>query len=140
MRFSKAYITKIVNQIAFVQERIQQNDWVFIAQSFDKTIREAPAGSFIYCDPSYLGRNVTYYDDYCEEQDILLHKLLMKHDGQFMVSSWDHNKYRHNEYLDTIWNDCYKVTTEHTYFIGAKESNRNSTVEALLMNYGSMNN
>ena len=34
-----------------------------------------------------------------------------------------------------VWNGCYKVTKDHFYHVGAKEKNRNSVIEALLMNY-----
>jgi len=52
-----------------------------------------------------------------------------------MLSTWDENKYRKNPYIDTIWKDCYKLNQEHFYHVGAKEKNRNSMMEALLMNY-----
>ena len=52
-----------------------------------------------------------------------------------MLSTWDENKYRKNEYIDTIWQGCHKITKEHFYHVGAKESNRNSMMEALLTNY-----
>ena len=47
----------------------------------------------------------------------------------------DENKYRRNQYIDAVWKDCYKLNQEHFYHIGAKEENRNSMMEALLMNY-----
>ena len=52
-----------------------------------------------------------------------------------MVSTWDHNEYRENTYLLSIWRDCHKITKEHFYHVGAKESNRRPMVEALLTNY-----
>lgn len=52
-----------------------------------------------------------------------------------MLSTWDCNAYRKNEYIDTIWNFCNKITKEHFYHIGAKEVNRNAVMEALLTNY-----
>lgn len=52
-----------------------------------------------------------------------------------MLSTWDKNMYRTNEYIDMVWKNCYKVNQEHFYHVGAKESNRNSMLEALLMNY-----
>ena len=52
-----------------------------------------------------------------------------------MLSTWDNNRYRKNEYIDIVWRECWKVNQEHFYHVGAKESNRNSMLEALLMNY-----
>lgn len=140
-RFAKAYVTKIVNQVAHVKELLRWNDWQFEVKSFEEAIREAPANAFIYCDPPYLGRHVDYFDSWNEEQELLLHELLMgRASGRFMVSTWDHNKYRENEYLRTVWGDCTKTTREHFYFVGARESNRGSMVEALLTNFKPMTN
>jgi len=52
-----------------------------------------------------------------------------------MLSTWDNNQYRTNPYLNTIWNRIEKISKEHFYFIGVKEDNRNSMIEALLTNY-----
>lgn len=134
-RFSKAYITKIVNQIKYVEEMLQKNNWQFICQSFEETIENAPKNSFIYCDPPYIGRHVDYYDSWCEEDESKLKSVLSKSNNRFMLSTWDYNEYRKNEYLDKIWNNCNKINVEHFYHIGAKEKNRNSMIEALLTNY-----
>lgn len=40
-RFAKAYVTKIVNQVAHVSELFQKYDWSFICQSFEETISMA---------------------------------------------------------------------------------------------------
>lgn len=134
-RFSKAYITKIVNQIKEIENRIEKSDWEFVCQSFEKTISEAPNNSFIYCDPPYIGRHVDYYDSWEEKNEILLHGILKKKGTNFMVSSWSHNFYRNNYYLNTIWNDCIINKKDHYYFIGGKEKNRNPIVEAIITNY-----
>lgn len=52
-----------------------------------------------------------------------------------MLSTWDYNEYRKNEYLDKIWNNCNKINVDHFYHIGAKEENRKPMIEALLTNY-----
>ena len=52
-----------------------------------------------------------------------------------MLSTWDHNDYRQNDYITQIWSDCQKITQKHFYHVGAKETNRNPVVEALLTNY-----
>ena len=134
-RFSKAYITKIVNQVNFIETKLEFSNWKFLCQSFEKTISEAAVNSFIYCDPPYIGRNVDYYDSWNEELELKLYDELNKKDVKFMLSTWDNNKYRKNEYIEKIWSSCNKITKEHFYFIGAKEENRNSIIEALLINY-----
>lgn len=134
-RFSKAYITKIVNQVKYVEDKIQENNWSFICQSFEKTIENAVENSFIYCDPPYIGRHVDYYDSWNEEEEIKLRNLLTNSNNKFMLSTWDYNAYRKNEYLDKIWYNCNKINIEHFYHVGAKENNRNAIIEALLTNY-----
>ncbi|MCI8342665.1 MAG: Dam family site-specific DNA-(adenine-N6)-methyltransferase [Firmicutes bacterium] len=134
-RFSKAYITKIVNQLAHVEQLFKKNSWFFLCQSFEQTINMADKNSFIYCDPPYIGRHVDYYDSWNEELEIFLCEALRTSNAKFMLSTWDHNDYRKNEYIEKIWSFCNKLTHEHFYHVGAKETNRNSIMEALLTNY-----
>lgn len=134
-RFAKAYITKIVNQVAHVSDLLQHYSWDFICQPFEKTISMAAENAFIYCDPPYIGRHVDYYDSWDEQSEIELHKALIDSHANFMLSTWDHNDYRQNEYIMSVWHDCEKITKEHFYHVGAKETNRNPVIEALLTNY-----
>ena len=134
-RFAKAYITKIVNQISFVADRILHSNWQFLNIPFSDAIAIAMPNAFIYCDPPYIGRHVDYFDSWDEDDEIKLHDSLVSSGAKFMVSTWDHNQYRTNEYLTRCWSDCIKVNQDHFYFIGAKEDNRVPMVEALLMNY-----
>lgn len=134
-RFSKAYITKIVNQVARIEYLLEHNQWVFLCQSFEETIKMAEGNSFIYCDPPYIGRHVDYYDSWDEKLEMALSEALMTSNTKFMLSTWDHNNYRRNEYIEQVWDFCNKVTQEHFYHVGGKVSNRNSMVEALLTNY-----
>lgn len=134
-RFAKAYVTKIVNQVKRLETIFPENDWEFVCCSFEETIARATNNDFIYCDPPYIGRHVDYYDSWNEEYEIKLRDSLFSSGAKFMLSTWDKNQYRKNEYIDTIWMGCYKLNKEHFYHIGAKESNRNAMTEALLMNY-----
>lgn len=134
-RFSKAYITKIVNQVAHVEHLLQNNNWSFLCQSFEQTIKMAGDNSFIYCDPPYIGRHVDYYDSWNEELEKSLCDTLRASNTKFMLSTWDHNDYRKNEYIEEVWPFCKKITQKHFYHVGAKETNRNPMIEALLTNY-----
>lgn len=134
-RFAKAYITKIVNQVSWVQAKIKLNNWSFVCQSFQETISNAGSNSFIYCDPPYIGRHVDYYDSWDDYSEIMLCEKLKSSGAKFMLSTWDHTSFRKNEYIDTLWSFCHKITQEHFYHVGAKESNRNPVIEALLMSY-----
>lgn len=134
-RFAKAYITKIVNQVAHIERLLLLHSWDFVCQSFEDTIAMAGKNDFIYCDPPYIGRHVDYYDRWDEESELALHQALIESKAKFMLSTWDHNEYRENEYINSVWNDCKKITREHFYHVGAKETNRKPVFEALLTNY-----
>ncbi len=134
-RFAKAYVTKIVNQVSHVESLLKTHSWEFFCQPFETTIAMAGMNDFIYCDPPYIGRHVDYYDSWDEKSELALHKALVDSNAKFMLSTWDHNDYRKNEYIATVWNDCQRITREHFYHVGAKEKNRNSVIEALLTNY-----
>ena len=134
-RFSKAYISKIVNQIAYVESKFRDNDWTFLCCSFEKAIALADSKSFIYCDPPYIGRHVDYYDSWDEASELALCCALKESGATFMLSTWDHNEYRENQYIASIWGFCKKMTRDHFYHVGAKEKNRRPMVEALLTNY-----
>jgi len=134
-RFSKAYITKIVNQVSFFEHKLRHNDWEFLCQPFEKTISLADFNSFIYCDPPYIDRHVDYFDSWDAEQEEKLKECLEEANSKYMVSTWLSNKYRENQYVRSIWEHCEMVTQEHYYFVGAKEENRNAMTEALLTNY-----
>lgn len=135
-RFAKAYITKIVNQVAFVESRLRECDWMFLHQTFEKTLSGPfEENTFIYCDPPYIGRHVDYFDSWDETDEERLCRCLQEANVPFMLSTWDHNEFRENVYLKTIWDFCYKHCTEHFYHIGAKETNRRPMIEALLTNY-----
>ena len=134
-RFAKAYVTKVVNQVMHIERLLKENDWQFLCQSFEQTLAMADERSFVYCDPPYIGRHVDYFDSWDEADEIQLHDALIKSKAKFMLSTWDHNDYRKNEYIDTLWRGCHKIVKEHFYHVGAREKNRNPMVEALLTNY-----
>lgn len=134
-RFSKAYITKIVNQVEAVSKIIKANDYTFKVQDFKQTILQATKNDMIYCDPPYIDRHADYYNGWNNEDEILLHKLLDNFDGRFLLSTWHSNKYRNNKYLETIWMKFNVLIKEHFYHLGGNEQNRNSMIEALVLNF-----
>lgn len=134
-RFSKAYITKIVNQVDNVYKIIKHNDYTFINQDFRQTIKMACKDDVVYCDPPYIDRHVDYYNGWNENDEKELNKLLTNFRGKFILSTWHSNKYRDNEYLNTIWKKFNLLTKEHFYHLGGSQNNRNSMLEALILNY-----
>ena len=131
-RFSKAYITKIVNQLEYVQSKIAENDWEFTAMRYEDAIAAVPDGSFIYCDPPYIGLTSTYYDSWDEEKETRLHDSLMDSGHKFMVSSWGSNDHRSNGLIGTLWADCHVESANHAYIVNGQHK---PVVEVLLTNY-----
>lgn len=133
-RFAPAYVTKIVNQVASVSKLLKMKDFVFKCQGFEETIKIATASDIIYCDPPYIGRHADYYNGWDETYEIRLFQALSNTDAKFILSTWHHNDYRENEYIDLLWNRFSILTREHFYHVGASENNRNSMIEAVITN------
>lgn len=133
-RFSKAYITKIVNQVHDVACLIQP-EWIFLNTSFEDVITEATGNDIIYCDPPYSGRYVDYYSGWTEDDESRLFELLSSTRARFILSTWHHNDYRENEMVHKYWRSFNIVTRDHFYHSGGKIENRRSIVEALVYNF-----
>ena len=134
-RFRKAYITKIVNQVKYVEVCIHKYDWIFIAQDFRKTIAEAQQDDLIYCDPPYIKRHTNYFDIWTEKDEFDLFKLLSNFEGKFILSTWYKNQYRKNKFIEKYWGEFNIRTMNHFYHVGGKEINRNPIIEALVLNF-----
>jgi DNA adenine methylase len=135
-RFSKAYITKIVNQIEFVSKKAQLSQWTFRCQDFRVTLStDLTEEDFVYCDPPYAGRHVDYFNGWNAQDEHDLQTLLTQCPARFILSTWHHNHYRENPSIESLWSEFHIVTREHFYHVGAKETNRNPMIEALVMNF-----
>ena len=134
-RFSKAYITKIVNQVDWVAKRASLNDWTFLHQDFRVTVSHATEVDFIYCDPPYAGRHTDYFNTWDETYDKSLHASLKATQARFILSTWHSNEHRENPTIPIFWSEFNVITREHFYHVGAKESNRKPMLEALVTNF-----
>ncbi len=134
-RFAQAYVTKIVNQVSHVKRLFEAKDFTFACQSFEKTILAGNADDIIYCDPPYIDRHVDYYNGWNEENENKLFELLSNTKSKFILSTWHHNDFRKNEYIDSLWNKFNVLTREHFYHVGGSENNRNPMIEAIVTNY-----
>jgi DNA adenine methylase len=134
-RFSKAYITKIVNQFDYVYISSKQLKWIFKCQDFKDTLSELSGKDFVYCDPPYVGRHVDYYDSWDEQLELELFNVLDNLTCKFILSTWHSNIHRENQFIKTLWSKFTILTKKHFYHVGAKEKNRKSMIEALVMNY-----
>lgn len=134
-RFAKAYITKIVNQVEYVSLLMKKNDFTFKCQDFKKTISEAKADDTLYCDPPYIDRHVDYYNSWNEEDEHKLFSSLSSTKANFILSTWHHNDFRANKYIESLWGKFHIYTREHFYHVGGSEKNRNSMIEAIITNF-----
>jgi DNA adenine methylase len=136
LRFAKAYITKIVNQIDYVAKACEHYDWTFMCcdfrEVFQVTLRDA-CSDIIYCDPPYIGRHVDYYDSWSEADESDLYTLLCATDAKFVLSTWSSTAFRTNTALEKYRSRFHVRTQQHFYHVGASERNRNEVVEALVM-------
>lgn len=131
-RFAQALVTKITNQVESISQIIQAGDYTFKLQDFKETLNELESTDLVYSDPPYIGRHVDYFDSWTEAEELILKNGLLNYSTKFILSTWLSNKYRTNDYIFSVWKDCFITTKEHFYHVGGKESNRNAVYEALL--------
>lgn len=133
-RFAQAYVTRIVNQVRWLQQTLRTKQFSFVCQDFETTIAQARKGDIVYCDPPYIDRHVDYYGSWGDDEECRLKGALSKFEVDFVLSTWHHNDFRSNEYIDTLWSDYRILTREHFYHVGGREENRNPMTEALVTN------
>ncbi len=134
-RFSKAYVTKIVNQIKQVSQATTMYDWQFVCDDFRVVLANATQNDMIYCDPPYIGRHTDYFNRWSEEDEQDLYDLLVQTKARFILSTWHSNRYRQNLALAKYAQKFTVFTREHFYHVGASEENRNPMLEAIVLNY-----
>ncbi|NPV89139.1 Dam family site-specific DNA-(adenine-N6)-methyltransferase [Coprothermobacteraceae bacterium] len=132
-RFRQAYITKIVNQVAWVAEVTHGKDWTFKVADWRETLAEVRAGDFVYADPPYAGRHTDYYNGWTDKEAIELLDRLRSLPCGFALSSWKRNKYRSNPHLANTPSDVVVKTFPHFYHVGSREEFRNEIEEALVV-------
>lgn len=132
-RFRQSYITKIVNQVKYVENLIQNRDWEFVCTDWKNILDESKEGDFVYLDPPYIGRHTDYFNSWKDEDATEMAKKCKKLPCRFMVSMWKSNKYRDNAHLEE-WNGYETVDIEHFYHVGSTENLRNAMIEVLIMN------
>lgn len=131
-RFSQAYVTKIVNQVDAVSQVVRSGHFDFRVSNFRRILDEARSGDLIYCDPPYIARHADYFNSWSEDDERALADGLRMTSASFILSTWSHNDYRMNDYIDSFWGDFPRITREHFYHVGARESNRRGVTEALV--------
>jgi len=130
-RFSKAYITKICNQVSNVSQVMEGKEWQFSCGSWQDAFLHACENDYIYLDPPYIGRDTSYVGEWPEEDAIALAEYSHQTPANVCLSMWKENKFRKNEHLYEHWSDFTWYEHNHFYHIGAKETNRHPIIEIL---------
>lgn len=134
-RFVQAYVTKITNQITYVESAIKQYDWTFICEDFRTITTGVTRQDFLYFDPPYIGRHTDYYNSWTDKDEDELFNQLLATPARFILSTWHSNQYRYNTVLDKHAAQFTIFTKEHFYHVGASEDNRSAMLEAIVLNY-----
>ncbi|UBH15787.1 DNA adenine methylase [Macrococcus armenti] len=137
-RFQKSLITKIVNQVNWIEQLFYNKDWEFKCQNFISAFEQMSANDFVYLDPPYIDRHDGYYESWSNESALLLADLTQNGKAGFALSMWYENSYRKNSHLNH-WKNGVLLTTDHFYHIGAKQTNRNKMTEALFISQQNVN-
>lgn len=130
-RFSKAYITRICNQVDKVSQILEDKDWEFTCGPWQDAFEGAAENDYIYLDPPYIGRDTSYVGEWPEEESVELSRLAHETAANVCLSMWKEDEYRKNDHLYDFWSDFDWHECDHFYYIGAKESNRHPIMEVL---------
>lgn len=137
-RFSKALITKIVNQVEKVENILHEHgdNWKFICSDWQEVYKKFSTNknAMFYFDPPYIKRHSDYFEKWTEDINSEFFNILNTSNSKFLLSNWYENAYRKNDDLINIFNESeYNINKiSHTYQIGAKEINRNEIIECLV--------
>lgn len=134
-RFSRSYITKIANQVAWVAGQMVGKSWEFRATSWQSVLSCARAQDFVYLDPPYIGRHTDYYNGWALSEAEQLALVSQSLPCGFAVSMWLGNQYRDNSHVHA-WMPAEMRTCQHFYHVGSREVWRGKMVEALLIKPG----
>lgn len=135
-RFTKAYVTKIVNQINWAARQMRDADWEFRVASWSEVFAEVTGDDFVYLDPPYIGRHADYYNAWDDAEARRLAVAAQRLPCGFALSMWLENRYRKNEHIAACWLDVETRVCSHFYHVGSDENLRNEMDEALLIKPG----
>ncbi len=136
-RFSKALITKIVNQVIEVEKCLQTCEWEFYCMDvfeFLNTKAFQIKDAFYYFDPPYIDRYSDYYTQWTKVENEKLTKIIVDNNIKFIYSNWLENKWRVNSEIHLLTKMFKTERIEHFYYVGAKTDNRNAISECLIFN------
>ena len=132
-RFSRAYITKICNQVKWAGNVIHGKEWEFACADWKVSLAKATQADFVYADPPYAGRYADYYNQWRDTDAQDLAHALRNAPCRFLLSSWIENAYRRNNSLFDWFPNHQIATFSHFYHLGATEELRHEMQEGLVI-------
>ncbi len=134
-RFAPALITKIANQVLWLEMKIKSNNWDFVCSDFRTFMKSISDRKDIvmYLDPPYIGLNSDYYNTWKPQDEEDLASILKETNNSFILSTWYSKRDRINPYVESHWRDYEIVKRKHFYHVGGKIENRSPVVEALIV-------
>lgn len=134
-RFTKSYVTKIVNQVGRVAGILGGSGWLVEAGDWRGAVESAGRRDFLYLDPPYNGRSANYYDAWGDGDMRRISDAISATRSRFAMSIWYRNRYRVNDDIGRYFAGFNIKKHRHFYHLGSKESLRNEMIEALITNY-----
>ena len=135
-RFSKGYVTKIVNQVENASRLLGHNRrWNFEVADWRDAVADICSGDFVYMDPPYHGRTASYYNSWSESDMLDLAAFARKARCKVAISTWYGNAHRQNPDIEKHFAGFGIKKRDHFYHIGPSESLRGSITEAVITNF-----
>jgi DNA adenine methylase len=135
-RFTEAYVYKIVNRMAQIQQIMQNKEWEFRVGDWKECIKDVEADDFVYLDPPYTGRSTDYYQKWTEKDTIELYKVIHHLPSGFALSTWKEDKYHKNQHIELYLHNLVKKEFNHFYRVGSRSDFRGPIVELLVIKPG----
>lgn len=132
-RFNPAYISRIVNQVAWVASVVRGKQWEFKVADWRETLQQAKATDFVYADPPYPDRHNDYFNEWGEQETNELMSALQQLPCGYALSTWARDKHRENQYVLNLPKGVTMKTFKHHYHVGPKMENRGEVEEALVL-------
>lgn len=132
-RFAPAYITKIVNQVGWAAQKMENKDWSFKVARWPEVFADAQPNDFVYLDPPYIGRHTDYFNTWNDAEASRLAKSAKLLPCGFALSMWLENRHRKNLHIEEHWSGLEVRVCSHFYHVGSTESLRNEMDEALVI-------
>jgi DNA adenine methylase len=134
-RFRPHLVSKICNQVQWMQKVLIGRKWEFKVQDWRETLCSVTSDDFVYLDPPYVGRHTDYFNQWDDEEAVELAEAVKRLPCAFAYSMWLSNTYRENSHMKHF--EGYDVAEfSHFYHVGSSEDLRNEMLEGLVLSHG----